>query len=113
MEKYLKYLSFDGKATRSEYWGVNIISYLLLIPVVLLGLLFTLGGIMGAVMGGLVILAGVVGLTWVVIATSVRRCRDIGINVWFALSIFIPWFGFIPWIVFGCLSTEKENEHQC
>lgn len=112
MEKYLNYFNFEGRATRSEYWGVNIIGYLLLIPVALIGALFTLGGIMGAVVGGLAILTGVVGLTWAVLATTARRCRDIGINPWFAGTILIPYVALIPWIIFGCLKTEKENGNQ-
>lgn len=112
MEKYLKYFEFNGRATRSEYWGVNIISYLLLLPILLIGAIFTLGGLMGAVIGGLLILAGVIALTWIIIATTVRRCRDAGISPWFAGTILIPYFALIPWIVFGCLKTEKENEHQ-
>lgn len=110
MEKYLKYFSVDGTATRSEYWGVNIIAYLLLLPVAIIGVIFTLGGIIGAVVGALMIIAGVVALTWVVIATSARRCRDAGINPWFALTILIPYIAIIPWIVFGCLKTEKKDD---
>jgi len=109
MEKYLKYFEFSGTATRSEYWAVNIIAYLLLIPVAIVGAVFAMGGIIGAVVGGLLILSGVVGLTWVVIATSARRCRDAGINPWFTATILIPYIAIIPWIVFGCLKTEKEE----
>lgn len=111
MEKYLKYFNFDGKATRSEYWGVNIISYLLLVPVLIVGAIFTMGGLIGSVIGGLLMLGGVIALTWAVLATTARRCRDAGINPWFAGTIIIPWFAIIPFIVFGCLKTEKVDEH--
>ena len=111
IDKIEKYFTFTGKATRSEYWGVNIISYLLLLPVLIIGAVFTLGGLIGSVVGGLLILAGVVALTWAVLATTARRCRDAGINPWFAGTILIPWFALIPFIVFGCLKTEKSDEH--
>jgi len=45
-------------------------------------------------------------LTWAVIATTVRRCRDAGISPWFAGTILIPWFAIIPFIVFGCLKSD-------
>jgi uncharacterized membrane protein YhaH (DUF805 family) len=112
MEKYLKYFNFEGRATRSEYWGVNIIGYLSLIPIALIGALFTLGGILGAVVGGLLIITGVVALTWAVLATTARRCRDIGINPWFAGTVLIPYIALIPWIIFGCLSTKKEKNDE-
>lgn len=110
MVKYVKYFEFTGRATRSEYWGTNLVAYLLLIPVVMLGALFTLGGIIGAVVGALIIIAGVISLTWAVLATTARRCRDAGINPWFTLAVLIPYIAIIPWIVFGCLKTEKEND---
>jgi uncharacterized membrane protein YhaH (DUF805 family) len=110
IEKYLKYFEFAGKATRSEYWGVILVAYLMLIPVGIIGAVFTLGGIMGAVVGALLIIAGVVGLTWVVLATTARRCRDAGINPWFTLAVLIPYIAIIPWIVFGCLKTEKQDD---
>jgi uncharacterized membrane protein YhaH (DUF805 family) len=113
MEKYKKYFDFDGKASRSEYWGVNLITYALLLVVVLIGVLFTFLGSLSSILGLLIILFGLVVSGWASLATVVRRCHDAGINGWFALAIFIPWFGFIPWIVFGCLNTEKEDEHQC
>jgi len=111
IDKIEKYFTFTGKATRSEYWGVNIISYLLLLPVLIIGAIFTMGGLIGSVAGGLLILAGVVALSWAVLATTARRCRDAGINPWFAGAILIPWIAIIPFIVFGCLKTEKSDEH--
>jgi uncharacterized membrane protein YhaH (DUF805 family) len=110
MEKYKKYFEFNGVAKRSEYWGVNLIAYVALLAFVLIGFLFTLLGTFGSIIGLLVMLAGVVLCGWASLATIVRRCRDAGINVWFTLAIFMPWIGFVPWIVFGCLKTENIDE---
>jgi uncharacterized membrane protein YhaH (DUF805 family) len=110
MEKYKKYFEFNGTANRSEYWGVNLIAYAVLLVTLLIGLLFTTLGIFGSIIGLLIMLAGLVLCGWASLATIVRRCRNAGINVWFTLAIFIPWFGFIPWIVFGCLKTENKDE---
>ena len=32
IEKYKKYFVLDGKASRSEYWGVSLICYVLALP---------------------------------------------------------------------------------
>lgn len=92
IEKYSPYFSFEGKATRSEYWGISIICYLLALPA-----LFFAG-----ILGGLIII-------WTLLSTTARRCRDARINPWFSATILIPWVAVVAVIVFGCLSSEKEN----
>ncbi len=94
IEKYKKYFVFDGKASRSEYWGISIICYVLVLPA-----LFFAG-----ILGGLIII-------WTLLSTTARRCRDAGINPWFSATILIPWIAVIAVIVFGCLKTEKSDEH--
>jgi uncharacterized membrane protein YhaH (DUF805 family) len=95
IEKYKKYFVFEGKATRSEYWGVSLICYVLALPA-----LFFAG-----ILGGMIII-------WTLLCTTARRCRDAGINPWFSATILIPWIAIIAVVVFGCLKTEKEDEHQ-
>jgi uncharacterized membrane protein YhaH (DUF805 family) len=96
IEKYKKYFVLDGKATRSEYWGISLICYVLALPA-----LFFAG-----ILGGLIII-------WTLLSTTTRRCRDAGISPWFSATILIPWIAVVAVIVFGCLKTEKkEDEHQ-
>ena len=109
INKIEKYFAFTGTASRSEYWGVNIMSYLLLLPILIVGIIFTMGGLVGSVVGGLLIIGGVIALAWAVLATTARRCRDAGINPWFAGTILIPWFALIPFIVFGCLKPDSDK----
>ena len=124
IEKYKKYFAFEGKASRSEYWGVYLIGVLLLMLVGLLGALialistpFTLVliGFVGWISALAIICVGSILAFWMWIATAVRRCNDAGINSWFAITILLPTpLNLIPFIVFGCLPPEKkENEHQC
>ena len=110
MEQYKKYLSFDGRATRSEYWAVNLITYLGLILVGLVSVLITMSGLFGAIVAGLLFLSSLVLVAWAMLATTARRCRDAGINPWFTCAVFIPYLAVIPWIVFGCLKTEKKDD---
>jgi uncharacterized membrane protein YhaH (DUF805 family) len=95
-----KYFSFDGHATRSEFWGVFLICYIALMPVVVL--VSALLGIVGMAIG----IVSMIASFWLMFATSARRCRDAGINPWFSLVTFVT---IIPIIVFGCLPTEKVN----
>ena len=111
MEKYFK---FEGVATRSEYWGVMIIATLLAFVFGLfggfaLGFGGSAGSTLGAIFGGLVLLATIVVSAWVSIATCVRRCRDAGINVWWTLGAFVPYVGWIVAIVIGCLKTDVQS----
>jgi len=94
IEKYKKYFMLDGKASRSEYWGISIICYVLALPA-----LFFAG-----ILGGLIII-------WTLLSTTARRCRDAGINPWFSVTILLPWIAVVAVIVFGCLKTEKSDEH--
>lgn len=107
--QYKKYLEFTGKATRSEYWGVYLASWLLLIVAMFLFFLLSLSGPFGILAGALTLLGSGFVLTWLVVATAVRRCRDAGINPWFTVSLIIPYINFIVFIVFGVLNTDKEN----
>ena len=96
-----QYFSFEGRATRSEFWGVLLICYLAVMPVVVL--ISALLGVVGALFG----LISAIASFYLMFATSARRCRDAGINPWFSLVTFVT---IIPIIVFGCLPSEKETD---
>jgi uncharacterized membrane protein YhaH (DUF805 family) len=105
-----KYLSFEGKAKRSEYWAVYLISTASTIPAILVAAGLALLGIVGTVMGAFLLIAFACLMTFITVATVVRRCNDIGISPWFALTLLVPYVNFITFIVFGCLASEKEND---
>ena len=103
-----KYFSFSGVATRSEFWAVSIIA--LVLSLVLTAFSLTLlASIDHAIqtIGGLFIFAVCIGGAWLAYATTVRRCRDSGLNPWWTLATIIPYIGFVVWIVIGVLSTKK------
>jgi uncharacterized membrane protein YhaH (DUF805 family) len=117
IEKYQKYFLLDGVASRSEYWGVYILSCVLLIIVLFIAGLFSIIGLpfiwfLGWFFNIIVVFGALILSLWAFVATAVRRCRDAGINVWFSATIFIPPpIGIIPWIIIGCLPTEKKEEN--
>ena len=105
MEKYLK---FEGRATRSEYWGVMLVSWGIAMAAALLSIGFVAMGQFGTVMGIIMLMILLVLTSWAGIATAVRRCRDAGINPWFAASLFVPYVNFVTTIVFGVLESKGE-----
>ena len=105
-----KYFSFNGTASRSEYWGTLIISV-----IVALSSAFLYGAIaalLGTYDSSDVIVTTAIGILNLVvwIAATVRRCRDADINTWFAFLIFIPYVSFIAIIVYGCLPSVNKGE---
>jgi len=116
LEQYKKYFDFKGQASRSEYWGVYLISWALLgLTSVLAFMIFVLSlpftivviGLLGWITSLAIICAGSVLSCWLWIATTIRRCNDIGINPWFAITVILPPpFGTIPVVVFGCLNPD-------
>lgn len=106
-----KYLSFKGTAGRSEYWGVTIITLIgFMIAAVIGSVLFLTAEVTGMVFGGLIMFVAFVFYVWFFLAVTIKRCREAGINAWWTAACFIPYIGWIPWIVIGCLPPEKKGE---
>ena len=106
MEQYFK---FEGSSTRSEYWGVTIVGGICAFILSLFGAIFAFGelGAIANVFGGIVLIATFIGAIWLTVATTMRRCRNAGINTWWTLAICIPYIGWIVSIVLGCLKTDE------
>ncbi len=104
-----KYFSFKGYSNRSEYWGVILLSTLVALLLVIVGALFLTINAMIPVGFVLLIVTGI-GAAWIQLATIARRCRDIGINPWFTLTVYIPYVSIIIMIVFGCIASEKKED---
>ena len=109
MDDLTKYLSIEGKATRSEYWAPYLISWLISIPVTLLAAASSFTGKLGMILAGILLLSYGIITCWIMFATVVRRCRDIGINLWFSGTLIIPYVNFIAFIAFGCLPADENK----
>jgi hypothetical protein len=118
IEKYKKYFAFEGKASRSEYWGTYLISTAVLLCIVIpicfailaisLPLTIIVVGFAGIALSLLLLCVGGVLTFWLYAATAVRRCIDADISPWFALTLLLPPpFSTIPFVVFGCLPSEE------
>lgn len=92
---FKKYATFDGRATRSEYWWFVLFTFL-----VSLGL-----GIFSEALSGVFSLAVLLPS----IAVGVRRLHDIDKSGWFLLVWFIPIIGWIIMIVWAAQEGKEPN----
>ena len=108
MEQYFK---FDGTTQRSEFWSVTIINAICAVILVLAALaIMSLESTFAVALGVIALIATIVASYWLTIATTIRRCRDAGINPWWTLAIVIPYVGTIVFIVLGCLKTDEGTK---
>ena len=108
----LNLLNFSRLATRQEFWGVHIIGMVVAFIIMMMitanslpvnGGIMTDGQFIFAILGLLSLLAILIAQ----LATTVSRIRDAGYSVLWVIAIFVPYFGLIAWIVFGCLESKK------
>ena len=105
-----KYLLFNGRASRKEFWTVMLFSVLISFA---LQLLYTLGFAISDNLGLLLALPFVIfslGMVIPQLAVSVRRLHDADKSGWWLLLGLIPIFGTIALIaLFSLASSEGDN----
>jgi len=106
-----KYFKFSGRAGRSEYWGANIVGMLLALVGYAIAVAFVMADSAGLVFGIITSVAVAVAYCWLWISTSIRRCRDAGINTWWTAAVFVPYVGFVVWIVIGVLESKAVADN--
>ena len=107
-----KYIKFEGRARRCEYWGFILFSIIIMLSVLIVGSLIgdLLGGgfrFMGIVPAYLLSLAFFIPQ----LAVSARRLHDIGKGTAYLLLYLVP-FGFLVLFVFYLMDSEPgENTY--
>ena len=95
---FYKYIEFNGRASRSEFWWF----YLFVIICWIIG--FALGPIIEVII--------ILGLLIPYIAVQARRLHDIGKSRWLQLISLIPLIGAIILIVWSATEgTKKKNKY--
>jgi uncharacterized membrane protein YhaH (DUF805 family) len=100
---FSRYMDFDGRSTRSEYW--YFVLFNVLIQIIASGIDdFVLSSEFG-------ILSGIVGLVLLLpgVAVSIRRLHDIGKSGWFLLLVLIPLIGTLILIYFFVQPSKDEG----
>ena len=104
-----KYATFEGRASRSEYWWFRLAVMLFVIAVEIVG------GILGHVstaLGGLVVAAGMLAVIVPDICVTVRRLHDTNRSGWFFWIGLIPLIGGILLLIWFCSrGTSGPNDY--
>ena len=100
-----KYVTFSGRATRSEYWYFFLFYYFLT---------FCLSFIVGFSQSDLAL--AVIGLLCLPIllpslAVTVRRLHDTGRSGWWFFISFVPYIGGIALLIFLCQKSDEDNKY--
>lgn len=94
-----KYVEFNGRARRKEYWIFTLVNFAISVILAVLGLDF-----ISTLFGLAVLLPG--------LGVSVRRLHDIGKTGWWLLIAFVPLVGLIVLIYFFVQEGESgSNEY--
>lgn len=107
---FSNYVTFSGRASRSEFWFFALFVFLASIILSLLDLSVGTYWLMSeaGLFSGIFSLASILPY----IAVSIRRLHDTGSSGWWFLLIFVPVIGQIALIIWFCISSNAgENRY--
>lgn len=101
-----KYVTFSGRARRSEYWWFALLQFLVAITATAVD--STIFGTKSDSTGPIYAIA-MLGLFLPALAVAVRRLHDIGRTGWWFLIVLVPIVGVIVMLVFTTRDSESDN----
>lgn len=108
-----KYATFEGRASRSEFWYFNLVHALIMAILIGLMVLFVQKDIDGAFIG--IIYFFLVAYSLVIflpqLGVLVRRLHDTGRSGWWFFILFIPLIGIILTIVWLTTDSKEDNQY--
>lgn len=118
-----KFATFDGRATRSEFWWFYLFAVLVgfvgYLPILILALIgAATDGDGGAISGVLTILTVVFWIAWILfiialyipmLAVGCRRLHDRGQSGWLQLLLFVPCGNLVLIVLWALEGTPGDN----
>jgi uncharacterized membrane protein YhaH (DUF805 family) len=102
---YSKYVTFSGRASRSEFWWFQ-----LFYSIVVIGISFVSYAVSSDGGSGFLVLIWELGNLLPVLAVGIRRLHDIDRSGWWVLIALIPLVGWIVLLVWDCTEgTGGDN----
>ena len=108
---FYRLLSFEGRARRSEYWLVCLVSFLVMFPALIAeNIAMDYPEYAFYVLIYMVLMW--IPLTYVNVAVTVRRLHDLGRNGWFVLFSFVPIMNLVIGVYVGFFKgKDEENKY--
>lgn len=107
----MKYFSFEGLASRSEFWGVYVLSWIaILTSIFLMSVFASMEALALTIFSVIAFLVIALSSFWISLATGARRCREADINPWWTAAQLIPYLGVIVTIVLGCIPPDNAKQ---
>lgn len=103
-----QFLSISGRATRTQFVAVSLLSYTIAKFVLGLtsGRLISIDAILSSMYFGILPI-----IAWLIIATTVRRLHDMNASGWWALLLAVPVIKYITLAVLAVWPEEDDNDH--
>lgn len=116
-----KYATFDGRATRSEFWWFYLFTVLVgfigYIPMIIFGILGSADNAIGTLFGLLTVLWVIVWIVVIIalyipfLAVGCRRLHDRGQSGWLQLLLLVPCGGIVLIVFWALEGTPGDNAY--
>lgn len=117
MKAVLSFFSFNGRATRSQWWGWILMPFLFfgVFVIFLFVLLLVVNPIENPWVSWVVSAVGWTGMLLVIIkplAMTVRRLHDIGVSGWLMLIAFVPAVGLLILLILCGFKRGEQGDNK-
>jgi uncharacterized membrane protein YhaH (DUF805 family) len=110
-----KYVGFEGRARRSEYWGYQLFQFIAIMGFLILGMILdvTIGGVSMDTQDDsvpyitlIMLVLYVIGTFLPSLAITIRRMHDVGVSGWVYLVSFVPYVGGLVIFVITVIDSQ-------